>query len=106
MSECPRCHQLVDGTAVDCPYCKTPLKAYGHPGIPLYRSQGQEFLCTSCLYHEDDTCNFPQRPSATECTMYHNQNEPLVPAAPSYVSRHWLHDLGNWFRLPKSPPRP
>lgn len=79
MSNCPRCHQLVDSQAIACPHCKYQLKAFGHPGIPLYRSTGEEYLCSSCLYHEDDTCNFPQRPLAKECTLYHNRSEPLVP---------------------------
>jgi len=80
MPDCPRCHQPVDARAIACAHCKTPLKAFGHPGIPLYRSQPEEFLCTTCIYHEDDTCNYPQRPFAKECTLYHDRAEPLVPA--------------------------
>ncbi len=51
------------------------LKAYGHPGIPLHRASGKEYLCDICTYHDDDTCNFPQRPYAKECTLYQNIEE-------------------------------
>ncbi|MBE9205020.1 zinc ribbon domain-containing protein [Nostoc sp. LEGE 06077] len=69
---CPRCHQLVESQAITCPHCRTTLKAFGHPGIPLHRATGDEYLCNSCTYHADDTCNFPQRPYAKECTLYQN----------------------------------
>jgi hypothetical protein len=59
MPECPRCYQRVDSQAVACPYCKFDLKAFGHPGIPLHRASQDSYLCTTCLYHQDDTCNFP-----------------------------------------------
>ncbi len=72
---CPHCHQLVDSQAITCPYCRTTLKAYGHPGIPLHRATGEEYLCNSCTYHADDTCNFPQRPYAKDCTLYENLEE-------------------------------
>lgn len=70
MINCPRCHQSVDTQAVTCPYCRTPLKAYGHPGIPLHRATGSASLCESCTYNADDTCTLPQRPLARECTLY------------------------------------
>jgi hypothetical protein len=41
MPNCPRCHQSINPQAVTCPYCRTPLKAYGHPGIPLHRATGE-----------------------------------------------------------------
>lgn len=72
---CPRCHQTVNSQAVTCPYCRTELKAYGHPGIPLHRATGKNYLCNSCTYHADDTCNFPKRPYAKECTLYQNIEE-------------------------------
>ena len=81
MPNCPRCRQAVDSQAIDCPRCRTVLKAYGHPGIPLYRAKGSAFLCDSCAYHEDDSCNYPQRPQARECTLYRDVNE-LAVAAP------------------------
>lgn len=70
MSDCPRCQQALDAQAITCPHCGLVLKAYGHPGIPLYRAHGGTYLCQTCVYHEDDTCNFPQRPFAKECTLY------------------------------------
>jgi hypothetical protein len=72
MQNCPRCNQPLNSKAVNCPYCKTALKAYGHPGITLHRATGEESLCSTCTYHADDTCTFPQRPLATECTLYHD----------------------------------
>lgn len=70
MTNCPRCHQSIDTQAVTCPYCRIPLKAYGHPGIPLHRATGSASLCESCTYNVDDTCTLPQRPHARECTLY------------------------------------
>ncbi|MEM7579418.1 MAG: hypothetical protein ACFB02_16245 [Mastigocoleus sp.] len=69
---CPRCQQLVDKQALNCPHCRTPLKAYGHPGIPLYHAEKDEYLCDNCTYHADDTCTFPKRPYAKNCTLYEN----------------------------------
>lgn len=78
MSYCPRCQQSVDSQAIACPHCRNLLKAHGHPGIPLYRASGQAFLCQSCHYHLDDSCTFPQRPFARECTLYRSR---LIPTA-------------------------
>ncbi|MGF1482193.1 MAG: hypothetical protein ACFB4I_22395 [Cyanophyceae cyanobacterium] len=81
MPTCPRCHQRVDAQAVTCPTCKTPLKAFGHPGIPLHRAEKDTFLCDRCIYHLDDTCTFPQRPYAKTCTMYQD-TPPTLETAP------------------------
>lgn len=72
---CPRCKKTVNSQAVTCPFCRTQLKAYGHPGIPLHRAAEDEYLCDSCTYNADDTCNYPKRPYATECTLYQNLEE-------------------------------
>ncbi|BAZ30532.1 hypothetical protein NIES4074_29930 [Cylindrospermum sp. NIES-4074] len=72
---CPRCHRIVESQAITCPHCRVTLKAYGHPGIPLHRATKDGYLCDSCTYHADDTCNFPQRPYAKECTLYENLEE-------------------------------
>ncbi|TAF02771.1 MAG: hypothetical protein EAZ77_18335 [Nostocales cyanobacterium] len=72
---CPRCHQLIDSQAISCPHCRITLKAYGHPGIPLHLSAKNEYLCQTCVYHQDDSCNFPQRPYAQNCTLYQNWEE-------------------------------
>ena len=66
------------------------LKAYGHPGIPLHRATGTEYLCDSCTYHEDDTCNFPQRPYAKECTLYQNIEESKL----HYQQLRYTNSLG------------
>lgn len=95
MPTCPRCQQVVDVEAIACPYCRITLKAHGHPGIPLFRATGDEYLCETCTYHEDDTCNFPQRPYAKECTLYHDRS-----AQPSVVTYKpsWQSSLRLWFK--------
>jgi hypothetical protein len=78
MLECPRCHQKVAPQAVSCPKCNNQLKAFGHPGIDLYQTKDGSWLCDRCIYHEDDSCNFPQRPYAKSCTLFHDRSVPLV----------------------------
>jgi hypothetical protein len=80
------------------------LKAFGHPGIPLYRATGEEFLCSTCTYHADDTCNFPQRPDARECTLYHPQgSKKLLTLSYKLNLRHrlqgWLKHNAAWIVL-------
>ena len=106
MPNCPRCHQIVDAQAVSCPYCRTSLKAYGHPGIPLYRAAGDEPLCQTCVYHADDTCNFPQRPLARECTLYQDisksqleMNQQHKTHRPAIAVRSWLRRHQTWLLL-------
>ena len=82
MSVCPRCSKTVKESAVTCPYCGITLKAYGHPGIPLYRSDTDRYLCDTCVYHADDTCTFPKRPYAQECTLYQTQADADAAIAP------------------------
>jgi hypothetical protein len=103
---CPRCQQLVDNQAITCPYCRVTLKAYGHPGIPLHRATGNEYLCDRCVYHEDDTCNFPQRPYAKDCTLYQNieesklalQQQPYTLSCNARV-KSWLQRYQTWLLL-------
>jgi hypothetical protein len=103
MPECPRCHQPVETQAISCPYCRTVLKAHGHPGIPLYRATGSEPLCLTCAYHEDDTCTFPQRPDATDCTMYRDRNWQQALAPPRHSTgfsiQNWLKRNLVWLAL-------
>lgn len=102
MANCPHCRQSVDAQAVSCPYCRTPLKAYGHPGIPLHRATSDEYLCDSCTYHADDTCTFPQRPYAKECTLYHNIEQLQVQPKNSSAAiaiQHWLRRNSFWLLL-------
>lgn len=78
MLTCPRCQQSLDSETVTCPYCQATLKAFGHPGIPLHQQSGEGFLCDQCLYHQDDTCNFPQRPYAKTCILFQDKSLPLI----------------------------
>lgn len=87
MQNCPKCRQSVSSSAVTCPHCRTMLKAYGHPGITLHRAVGDTPLCDSCTYHADDTCNFPQRPLAQECTLYDDMNQRQLEREPVYNTR-------------------
>jgi hypothetical protein len=99
MATCPRCHQPIDSQAIRCPHCTTVLKAFGHPGIPLYQTTGETFLCDSCRYHEDDSCTFPQRPYAKTCTLYRDKSEPIIAdrVAPLYPASPWGR-LKTWGR--------
>lgn len=103
MPVCSRCHQSIDSQAVKCPHCKMVLKAFGHPGIPLHRSTGEEFLCESCTYQYDDTCTFPQRPHATTCILYENYfDRPVAEASPiSNRSNGGLGGLKLWMQRNK-----
>ncbi len=95
---CPRCHQPVNSQAVTCPYCGTQLKAYGHPGIPLHRANGVDYLCDSCTYHNDDSCNFPQRPYAQECTLYENFAEHELELQQLTQAKNFSITFRNWVR--------
>ena len=100
MPDCPYCHQTVKASAVRCSHCGVSLKAYGHPGIPLYRAEGGTFLCQNCTYHADDTCTFPQRPHAKECTLYQDINQPALPSYPTRsqfgLDRFWFQRHAGW----------
>ncbi|NJL46723.1 MAG: hypothetical protein HC929_03500 [Leptolyngbyaceae cyanobacterium SM2_5_2] len=95
MLSCPRCQASLEPNAIQCPRCQLTLKAHGHPGIPLYRAEGEESLCAICRYDADDTCNFPQRPHAQTCTLYRSLNQSLTPDLPSLTLRE---RLGLWLR--------
>ena len=102
MPECPRCRQPVKADAIACAYCGTALKAFGHPGITLYRAEGEESLCATCTYDKDDTCNFPQRPHASECTLYDNVDKPVqsaIAAQPRLMMRKWVERNLGWLVL-------
>lgn len=95
-NNCPRCGQSVDPQAINCPNCNNQLKAFGHPGIPLYRADDETWLCDRCTYHHDDTCNFPQRPYAKSCTLFHDYSEPLVAAVEPPVRKKGLELIKGW----------
>jgi hypothetical protein len=84
MPDCPKCHQAVETQALECPFCRTPLKAYGHPGMKLYRATGKEPLCATCLYDKDNSCTFPKRPLAMDCTLYCDRTQPATLTQPNY----------------------
>jgi hypothetical protein len=77
MPNCTRCQQPVKTADLVCPHCQAPLKAFGHPGIPLHRATVGTSLCATCTYHADNSCDYPQRPNARECTMYRDKNQPI-----------------------------
>ena len=81
MPTCPKCKQPVDSQAIACPKCNNQLKAFGHPGMPLYQSEDNTSLCDRCTYDRDDSCNFPQRPHAKSCTLFHDATTALVDEA-------------------------
>jgi hypothetical protein len=96
MPSCPQCHKPVDAQALSCPYCDNPLKAFGHPGMPLYQSSDGTSLCDRCTYHLDDTCNFPQRPHAKSCTLFHDASIPLVESKDIPTSQLGWRGIKNW----------
>ncbi|MGB7416245.1 MAG: hypothetical protein WA902_18730 [Thermosynechococcaceae cyanobacterium] len=77
MSNCPRCQQTLKGGVTTCPRCGMEVTAYGHPGIPLHRSGSDAYLCETCVYEQDDSCSFPQRPEAISCTLYRDYRKPM-----------------------------
>lgn len=64
MPNSPKCNQPIKRDTINRPHCRNQVKAFGHPGILLYRSVAGEFLCESDTYHHNDTCTFPHRPYA------------------------------------------
>jgi hypothetical protein len=80
MPSCYRCQAPVQSTDVSCRRCGAELKAFGHAGIPVHRSVDGQSLCLSCVYHVDDSCDYPKRPNALDCTLYRSvdyQAEPV-----------------------------
>jgi hypothetical protein len=94
--ECPRCHQPVETQAIACPHCRAPLKAHGHPGINLYRAEAGDYLCKTCIYDADDTCTYPQRPYAQECTLY-TTAEQLAASTATYTPSR-MRRLSSWLQ--------
>ena len=98
MAKCPKCDRSIKPEALECPYCRNPLKAFGHPGIPVYQATEDSFLCDHCYYHHDDSCNYPQRPYAKSCTMFHDQEKPLVEEPVNSPSRGSISAIKFWLR--------
>jgi len=100
MPHCPRCRQTVDAQSIRCGYCGLTLKAFGHPGIPLHRAAEGDSLCATCTYDLDDSCTFPQRPSARTCTLYRSVDAqaPQVSLSVKYAQRRFSQ-LWLWLGL-------
>jgi len=98
MLTCPYCEQQISQETVTCPHCQKPLKAFGHPGIPLHHGSKTEYLCVRCLYHQDDTCNFPQRPYAKSCILYQDYSLDLNPHDQTKKQQIALSNLKYWFK--------
>ena len=95
MLSCPRCQATIEPTTIQCPHCRLTLKAHGHPGIPLHRTEGDGFLCGTCVYDADDSCNFPQRPHAQTCTLYRSVN---AAAELAEITPSAGEQIGFWLR--------
>lgn len=96
MPTCPQCKQPVNSQAVSCPKCNNTLKAFGHPGMPLYQSDDRSFLCERCTYDRDDSCNYPKRPYARTCTLFHDAQTPLVAEIEIPRSQQGANRIKNW----------
>lgn len=96
MLSCPRCQATIEPTTIQCPRCQLTLKAHGHPGMPLHRTEGDQPLCVTCIYDADDSCNFPQRPQAQTCTLYRSvkaaEELPLLAPSPGQRVSFWLRN--------------
>lgn len=65
----------------------------------MHRATGDTTLCESCTYHADDTCTFPQRPYAKECTLYNDVNQPQLEGSQIYTPRRSiLRSLSLWYQ--------
>jgi hypothetical protein len=71
------------------------LKAHGHPGIHLYRAEGETYLCRTCAYEADDSCTYPQRPYAKECTLYWDVNRSVSKTTPP-PKKNLFQSFWNW----------
>ncbi|WP_431657187.1 zinc ribbon domain-containing protein [Pantanalinema rosaneae] len=80
-----------------------PLKAHGHVGIPLHYATGDQPLCATCAYDEDDTCTLPKRPDARDCSLYCDRTQSSPNATPGYTTefqiRTWLKRNLVWLAL-------
>lgn len=99
MPVCPRCDRTVPETALSCPYCTLTFKAHGHPGMTLYRAEGEAPLCATCVYDADDSCNFPKRPDATSCTLYQDLRAASEPAPQEMYRIPWWRKHRLWIAL-------
>ncbi|MEO1389106.1 MAG: zinc ribbon domain-containing protein [Cyanobacteria bacterium J06634_6] len=100
MPACPQCDRTITSEAIHCPHCNTLLKAHGHPGMPLYRAEANTYLCATCAYDADNSCNFPKRPTATSCTLYQDVNAEMAPTRkPVYKLPWWRKVNKAWLAI-------
>jgi hypothetical protein len=102
MTTCPKCHNSITPTDITCPHCQTTLKAFGHPGIAIHRAEAGQWLCNTCAYHKDETCNFPQYPYAQDCTLYTPADKPVAPPVPRNMNlemQRWIRRNSTWLIL-------
>ncbi len=66
--------------------------------MPLYRTTDGTVLCDRCVYDEDNTCNFPQRPHAQSCTMFRDRTLSLREIEVKVNRRGGLGGIQNWIQ--------
>ncbi len=71
--KCSRCSTLYPAQATHCPTCG---KTSDYFGVPIIKATNAEVLCTTCIYHAEETCTLPNYPRATQCTLYRDQRQP------------------------------
>ena len=64
--------------------------------MPLYQSEDNTSLCDRCTYDRDDSCNFPKRPHAKSCTLFHDADIPLVSESTLPRSTQGWVGIKNW----------
>lgn len=72
--------------------------------MPLYRAEGNDPLCLTCTYHLDNTCTYPKRPTAMECTLYSDSRKPAGVVPPNSLqagmfSKSWFKRNLAWLTL-------
>jgi len=87
--ECPRCGASRTRSQIACPACGKVFTAYGHPGLTVFTAEPGQLLCTTCRYHAEGTCDLPNYPEATECTLYRDLNRISPPPVGDQPYRPW-----------------
>jgi hypothetical protein len=63
----------------------------------LHHAKGNIPLCQSCAYDADNSCTFPKRPNAMDCTLYQNSEASPEPTRQEIYRIPWQRKNG--FRL-------
>ncbi len=66
--------------------------------MTLHRAKGDEYLCNTCTYHIDDSCTYPKRPYAKDCTLYQNFEESQAQKYQQHQKSDLNNSLQNWIR--------